>query len=236
MKEIQGLVISSTPFNDFDKMVNVLTNSGQYAFLAKGVMKLTSKNHPSVEEFTFSNFLLTSSKKGLLLRQGHVIDAFFNLRLNSSNLKYLNFLKEVNTKLTLSIDKTLEFTYLYHALKLLNDNFSGMTICLIYLAKILILNGLGLEVDHCVRSGTQSDLVALSLEDGGLVSRAYFKSEKDLALGERKLKIIRYIFKVDVDRFSNIAFNDEECLAIMRLLNDFIAANLDLKLASIKYL
>lgn len=236
MIEIQGIVVASTPFNDFDKMITVLTKEGSYAFLAKGVMKLTSKNHPSVEEFTYSNFLLTSSKKGLLLRQGNVIEAFYNIRLNLPNLKYLNFLKEVNNKLTLNIDKNLEFVYLYRVLSLLNDNFSGMTLSLIYLAKILILNGLGFEVDYCVRTKEKLDLVALSLRDGGFVSRYAFKVEEDIALGERKLKIIRYIFKVDCERFSHIAFNDDECLEIIRLLSDFIYDNLDIKLTSIKYL
>lgn len=57
-RKVQGLVLRSTQYGDYDKLITVLTDQGKLFFKARGIRSITSKNAAGCAPFVFSEFLL----------------------------------------------------------------------------------------------------------------------------------------------------------------------------------
>lgn len=236
MKEIEGIVIQSNRYREKDKMVSVLTADGIYSFLARGTMKLDSKNRPSVEILTQGRYLLSYTKDGLSLRQGETIFSLNKARQNFVAIRTLSFIEELTYKFITKDIANKIYDLLLKILQCIEDGNDCYTLSLIYLAKVIEANGYGLFVDGCVRCGSKENLVALSYIDGGFVCRNDYRESEDLPVGERKLKIIRYIFKVGQVDLLRVSFAKEECLELIRDLCSFFSEATSTRINSIKLL
>lgn len=234
MIEFDGIVIRSTPFRDNDAMVNVVANDRFHSFLAKGVLKFESKNSSSVNLYSKSHFQLSKGKEGYLLRSSELLDSFQNIKNSLSALAVLDFIGEVTNKLVISDDASNVYPFLEKSLTLLNAGFDPYSVALIYLAHILNQTGYGLDVDSCVICGQTSQIVAVSYKDGGFICQNCFDPLNHVKCNARKLKIIRYIFKVDLNNFGQVSFEKDECLNILEELGKFVFDIIQIDLKSLK--
>lgn len=220
--EFEGIVIRSTPFKEGSAMISVLTKNKIKSFLAKGVLKITSKNAPSVNLFTKSRFQTFNGKEGEFLRVGEVLESYPNITKNFEKLAILDFISEITNSLISSNDAKNVYEFLEKTLQCLNEDFSPLTALLIYFANVLKASGYGLDVDSCAICGKKQSIMALSYKDGGFICQNCFDSLKHAKTDPRKLKIIRYIFKVDVNNYTKVAFSNNECKEIIFELYEFL--------------
>ena len=220
--EFEGIVIRQTSFKQDAAMVSVLTKDRIRSFLAKGVLKMTSKNAPSVNLFTKSLFQIYHGAEGDWLRVGKIISSYPNITKDFEKLAILDFISEITNTLVGESDSKGLYEFLDQTLKSLDGDFSPLTALLIYFAKVLIVSGYGMDVDSCVICGKKEQISALSYKDGGFICKNCFEASNHVKTDPRKLKIIRYIFKVDVANFEKVAFSNEECLNIIFELCEFL--------------
>ena len=231
--EIEGIIIRQTPFQDNDMMVTVLTNEKLFSFLARGVMKIDSKNASSVNLFTYGQYNLMSGKKGKTLKNSVIINPYSNIRKDFDKLVLLNFISEITFK-TISDDNLyLIYPYLKKILEIVNDGYDTLSALLIYLATCLKIGGYGLNVDECIICHKTSPIIAVDYQNGGFICADCFDSSKHLKFCSRKLKIIRYIFKVKPEMIGNVSFKKEETIEIILELKDFIQRIADIHLKSL---
>lgn len=221
MIEFEGIVIRTTPFREHDLVVNVLSNDKMRSFLARGALKMDSKNASSVNNYAHSRFAITKGKDGFSLRSGELLDSYEHIKEDLSRLAVLDFIGEITNKLVQSDDAPYLYGYLEKSLQLLNSGFDPYTVAIIYFAKVLNVAGYGLEVDSCVFCGQKSQIVAINYMDGGFICEDCFDSLNHAKSSPRKLKILRYIFKVDKERFGQVSFEKEECLELLNELASF---------------
>ena len=234
--EFEGIVIRQTPFRDHDAMVTVLSNDKIRSFLVRGALKIDSKLGPSSNMYTKSRFQITRGKEGYALRNGEILDSYENIKTNIDCLAVQDFLGELTNKLIQSDDASKVYPCLERSLEMLNSGFSPFTIALIYFAKVLEVAGFGLNVDSCQICGKKDDIVALSYKDGGFICRNCLSPLKHVKSNPMKLKMIRYIFKVDVDNFNKVEFDKKDCLDIVKELAKFLDDVSQLNLKSIEIL
>lgn len=234
--EFEGIVIRLTPFRDHDAMVTVLSNDKIRSFLARGALKYESKSGPSVNIYTKSRFQLMRGKEGYALRNGEILDSFQKIKTNIDCLAVEDFLGELTNKLIQSDDAPEIYPFLERSLTLLDKGFSPFTVALIYFAKVLMVSGYSLNVDSCQICGKKDQIVALSYRDGGFICRDCFSPLKHAKWDVNKLKMIRYIFKVDIDNFNKVDFPKEDCLVLINELSKFIDDIAQLNLKSIELL
>ena len=220
--EFEGIVIRRTSYKEGSAMISVLTKDRIRSFLAKGVLKMTSKNAPSVNLFTKSRFQTFNGEEGDWLRVGEVLCSYPNITKSFDKLAILDFISEITNSLIGSGDAKDTYEFLEKTLECLNGEFSPLTALLIYFAKVLKASGYGLDVDSCCICGKKQAITALSYKDGGFICQNCFDGLKHAKSDPRKLKIMRYIFKVDVPNFTKVAFSNEECKAIIFELCDFL--------------
>ena len=231
MFEIEGIVIRVTPFRDNDAMVNVISHERMNSFLGRGVLKYESKNASSVNMYSRSRFQLSKGKDGMSLRTGELLNSYQMAKSNLDSLAVLDMIGEVTNKLVQSEDAPKIYDQLVKCLELLDSGFDAFTIGLIYLAHVLNATGYGLDVDSCIICGKTSQIIAVSYKDGGFICQDCFDPLNHVKCSARKLKIIRYIFKVDVTNYDKVSFNKNETIELLKELHDFIydVAQIDLK-------
>ena len=220
--EFEGIVIRRTSYKEGSAMISVLTKDRIRSFLAKGVLKITSKNAASVNLFTKSRFQTFNGKEGEFLRVGEVLCSYPNITKDFEKLAILDFISEMTNSLIGTNDAEGIYEYLVKTLECLNGEFSPLTALLIYFAKVLKTSGYGLDVDSCAICGKKTSISALSYKDGGFICENCFDPSIHLKTEPRKLKILRYIFKVDIDNFTKVAFSNDECKEIIFEFCEFL--------------
>lgn len=237
MLEVEGIVIKSTPFRENDAMITMISRDRLYPFLARGVMKFSSKNAASVSLFSKSLVSLSKTKDGLSLRSGTLLESYNALNSKFEVLASIKLICEITSTFIIQADECSRiYAALEKTLTLINKGFSSLTISLIYFAYVLRAIGYGLNVDKCVKCGQKLQITSISYEDGGFICQNCFEALKHKKATKRKLQIIRYIFKVEPSSFDKIEFSNEECLSIIEELNDFVNSKLDIRLRTIKLL
>lgn len=220
--EFEGIVIRRTTYKEGAAMISVLTKDKIRSFLAKGVLKMTSKNASSVNLFTKSKFQVFHGHDGDWLRVGEVIQSYPNINGNLEKLAILDFVSELTNTLLESNDAKDIYEFLNKTLESINGNFDDWTALLIYFAHVLTAAGYGLNVDKCAICGKQTSIISLSYKDGGFICENCFDESRHVKTDTRKLKILRYIFKVDLDNFERVTFGKDECKQIIFELADFL--------------
>ena len=220
--EFEGIVIRRTSFKEGAAMITVLSKDKIHSFLAKGVLKLTSKNAPSVNLFTKSNFQVFHGQDGDWLRVGEIIKSYPNISSNLEKLAILDFVSELTNNLLSSQDAKDVYNFLEETLKCIDENFSPWTALLIYFAHVLSVAGYGIDIDSCALCGKKTEIVSISYKEGGFICKNCFDQTKHPKVDIRKLKIIRYIFKIDINNFEKVTFGKEECKDLIFELAEFL--------------
>ena len=220
--EFEGIVIRRVSYKEGSAMISVLSKDKIHSFLAKGVLKITSKNAPSVNLYTKSRFQVFKGEEGDFLRVGEVISSYPNINKSFEKLAILDFISEMTNSLIGTNDSVGVYPFLEKTLESLDGEFSPFTALLIYFAKVLKASGYGIDVDSCAICGKKTQISAISYKDGGFICQNCFDASNHVKTDPRKLKILRYIFKVDLDNFTRVAFSNDECKEIIFELCEFL--------------
>lgn len=234
--EFEGIVIRRTVYKEGAVMITVLTKDGIRSFLAKGVLKMTSKNAPSVNLFTKSKFQVFHGKDGNWLRVGEIIDSYPNLNSDLEKLAILDFISEITNNLVGENDVRFVYWYLENTLKQINEGFSPWTVLLIYFAHVLKYAGYGLNVNHCNICGNPHGIVTLSYKDGGFICSKCFDENRHKKMPVEKMKMIRYVFGCDAEVMHLVTFGKDECKEVIFELADFLDWTSQIKFKSLTLL
>ena len=234
--EFEGIVIRRTTYKEGAAMITVLTKDKIRSFLAKGVLKMTSKNAPSVNLFTKSRFQVFHGQDGDWLRVGEIIESYPNINSNLEKLAILDFISELTNNLLDSKDAGRTYHQLEKALELLNTDFSPWTVLAIYFAHVIETAGYGLTIHQCAKCGNQHGIVCLSFKDGGFICENCFDETRHVKSPVRKMKMIRYITKVDPDLMDKVTLGKDECKELIFELCEFLNWTSQIEFKSINLL
>lgn len=236
MFEIEAIILRESPFKDNDMMVAALSNDNIHSFLARGVMKIDSKNRVLVTKFNKVRLELTKGKDGYNLRTGTLLNSYVHAKEDLVSLAVLDFIAEITNKLISKEEAPMIYPILDKILSLLDEGFDNLTLLVIYFAKVLVASGYGLNVDSCQICHQKEAIAALSTLDGGFICENCFEASIHLKLTATELKVLRYIFRVDIDNFAKAVLPKAESLSILNILEKFTADTVDINLKSIAFL
>lgn len=234
MFEIEAIILRETPFLESDMMITALSKDNLYSFIAKGVMKIDSKNRVSVTKFNKSRLELMKGKDGYKLKTGTLLKSYMKAKEDLVSLGILDFISEITSKLIGKEEAPILYPSLEGVLEGLDNGFDGLTLLLIYFATILKATGYGLNVDSCQICGKKEGMMGLSLVDGGFICKDHFNVSIHLNLNVNELKILRYIFKVEPKDYQKAVLPKEDSLQILNILEDFLYQVSDIKLKSLE--
>ncbi len=234
-KKAEGYIIRLSEYKDSDRIVTVCGEEGLLSFHAYGVKKTGSKNAPSLLPLSYSSFLLSekgglySLKEGMLLIPPPYKD-------DLKSMASLSFINELSAKLIMEEEAKEAYLWLKEALKAIENGFSPLTASLIYFAKLIELEGYGLNVDECVYCSSKRKITGIDFSEGGFVCEKEGKIPSAIYPKKRYLEIFRYIFRCPLSSFSRISFEDKECLEIIESLSQYVKDAVSLRFKSLPVL
>ena len=145
IREFEGIVIKFSKYLDNDAMVTVLTKTGIKSFLARGALKMKSKNARSLNLYTISKFELLEEKYGNILKTGVSIYAPFNLYSSFESLACLSLIGEATFNSINEYDEYDLFSPFSIAIKTMDNNEDPLILTIEYLLLLMSFSGEGID-------------------------------------------------------------------------------------------
>ena len=145
VREFEGIVIKFSKYLDNDAMVTVLTKTGIKSFLARGALKMKSKNARSLNLYTISKFELLEEKYGNILKTGVSIYAPFNLYSSFESLACLSLIGEATFNSINEYDEYDLFNPFSIAIKTMDNNEDPLILTIEYLLLLMSFSGEGID-------------------------------------------------------------------------------------------
>ena len=145
IREFEGIVIKFSKYLDNDAMVTVLTKTGIKSFLARGALKMKSKNARSLNLYTISKFELLEEKYGNILKTGVSIYSPFNLYSSFESLACLSLIGEATFNSINEYDEYDLFNPFSIAIKTMDNNVDPLILTIEYLLLLMSFSGEGID-------------------------------------------------------------------------------------------
>ena len=145
IREFEGIVIKFSKYLDNDAMITVLTKTGIKSFLARGALKMKSKNARSLNLYTISKFELLEEKYGNILKTGVSIYAPFNLYSSFESLACLSLIGEATFNSINEYDEYDLFNPFSIAIKNMDKNEDPLILTIEYLLLLMSFSGEGID-------------------------------------------------------------------------------------------
>ena len=97
LKEVEGFILTETPYGESSKIINVLTKEyGIIGIIAKGASSLKSKNRVATLKLTYAKFNIYYKENKLsTLVSADIINPLKNIRSDIFLISYLTYLAEL---------------------------------------------------------------------------------------------------------------------------------------------
>ena len=166
--EVEGIVVSNTPYKESSKIINIFTSEyGIIGCISKGCKNLKSKLRLPSEKFAYGTFHLYYKENGLsTLIDGDIKNYFFNIKNDIVKISYLSYLVELAVHTYKESENNEVYNLLIDAILKIEDNLDPRIITNILEVQYLSYLGINLNLDECVKCGS-SKVVTLSMNKGG---------------------------------------------------------------------
>ena len=187
----KAVVLRSYKFAEADRIIVLLSeNSGKIRAVAKGIRKTTSRVGARLEPLSHVDVQLYRGRDLDTVRQVELIDTHTAMRVNLRQLEQGLSMVEAVDKLTPDREPVPHiYTMLSRALRALNDGSSPIIVGAFYW-KLLASEGVAPTLEDCVRCGVSTDLVAIDIQEGGILCRS---CRSGTAISQTALDILRQI-------------------------------------------
>lgn len=215
---VDGIVVSTTPFKENSKILNILTKDyGIIGCVSKGCKSIKSKLRSISEKFAYGTFHLYYKENGLsTLIDGDIKDYFINIRSDIIKVSYLTYICELAFNVYKESNSEDIYPMLESALLKIEEDFNPRIITNILELQFLNYLGINLNLDNCVVCGS-TKIVTLSLSKGGYVCQQHRTNEA--ILGEKVMKLLRLYNYVDISKISSLDIDENVSKKISEIID-----------------
>lgn len=231
---IEGIILKKTPYKENDCILHVYTREyGKIGIHARGVRKMTSKNARACQDLMMSE-LTIHLKKGLSsLIKATPMNYFRHIKENIESEIIANYIMEYYYRYV-EDNQPIEGEYdqLYLSLKALDMGYYPLLVYLLFNVFILDHNGVSIDVEGCVLCGS-SQVVSISLEDGGFLCAQHLKNHKIYDV--EVLKAFRHIHKIPIQHIDQIRIDENTFKQLVPLMEGLIEEYTGISLKTTKF-
>ena len=214
LSNVNGIVISVTPYGETSKIINVFTKEyGVIGIICKGANNIKSPLRSVTEKLTYGVFNIYYKENKLsTLVSVDVIDYFKNIKSDILKISYASYITDLVSQVLKQYQGDEIFDDYANSLLKIEEGLNPLVITNILEVKLLEYLGVGLNLTSCISCGNNKDIVTLSLEKGGLLCKKCYQDEKLLPISMIKILNMYYLvdiksikeLKIDKDIISNI--------------------------------
>ncbi len=205
--KLEVFVYHKIPYLESNEIIYAISNQGKISFNAVGIKKQNSKNKVSCEIGSYAYIELLDSKVKRLISSKLISSS---MGLDYESLLIIQIICEYIHRLEFENYTVIQFMKQlpkYHKL-------------FYFLYYLCLENGISLQVNECVRSGKTSDIIGISIEDGGFVSQDFFRIGDHLLKKQQLIyfNVISRVNETTLKKYLDMNITYEEC----KIFIDFI--------------
>jgi DNA repair protein RecO (recombination protein O) len=232
---VDGIVVSSTPFKENSKIINIFTKEkGIIGCVSKGCKKLKSPLRLISESFAYGTFHLYYKEDKLsTLIDGDIKNYLINSKSDIVKISYLSYLCELSVNVYKESESEDIYSLLEAAILKIEEGYNPQIITNIIELQYLKYIGIDLNLDGCVVCGNNK-VVTLSLSKGGYICSNHRTNEP--IIDEKVLKLLRLYNYVDISKITNLDIDNSISNEINRLINEYYDEYSGINIKSKKFL
>ena len=219
--DIEGVILSETPYGETSKIINVLTKEkGIIGIMCKGAKSMKSPLRALTMTYTYARFYIYYKEDKLsTLKDVDLINSFNRIKQDIMLISYANYLSELTTQvLKQEYDENI-YNILVSSLIKLDMGFDPLVITNILEIKYLTFLGVGLNLDDCVVCGSNKEIITIDGDLGGYICKKCYNNEK--IVNDKVIKLLRMYYLIDINHISNIKIEEKTKLEINYFLNRY---------------
>ena len=233
--EVEGFILSETPYGETSKIINVLTKEkGLIGIMAKGAKSMKSALRASTQVFNYGVFSIYF-KDGKLstLANVDIINPLKSIRSDLTKISYLTYISELTSQVIKQTNEDVFDMFINIVLKM-EDNLDPVILTNILELKYLPLLGVGLNLDSCIKCGNKTNIVTIDASYGGLICKDCFQNE--IIVDKKVIQLIRMYYYVDIKSIGSINVKEEYKQTINKFISDYYDSFTGLYVYSKKFL
>lgn len=235
IKEVEGIIISSTNYSESSKILNIFTKEyGIIGVISKGCRNVKSKLRNISENFTYGKFNIYYKENKLsTLISCDITNYLKNIKSDITLIGYLSYISELTSQVYKQNEEDEIYNLLIECINKIENKFDPKIITNILEVKLLDYLGVSLNLNNCVKCGN-TNIVTVSSYAGGYVCKDCLKHEK--ILNPKVLKMIRLYYYVDISKISELKIEKVTSEGINNFLDEYYEHLTGLYLKSKKFL
>ena len=180
---------------------------------------MKSKLRSGTSKFTYGYFYIYYKEDNLsILKEVDVIDNYSRLHEDITLIGYLNYVTDLTTQVYKESNETKLLDYLLVTLNKMNQGLDAAILTNILEVKYLPLLGVSLNLDSCVKCKSTSNLLTLSLDNGGMICQNCYTNE--ILYSKKALYYLKLFMNIDISKITKIDIKDD----IKKELDNFLTA------------
>ena len=217
---VDGIVVSSTPFKENSKILNIFTKDmGIIGCVSKGCKNLKSKLRLISDKFAYGTFHMYYKENGLsTLIDGDIKDYFINIKSDILKISYLTYICELSMNVYKESNSDEVYPLMESAILKIEEGHDPKIITNILELQYLEYLGINLNLDNCVTCGSNK-VVTLSLSKGGYVCALHRTNEP--LISEKVMKMLRLYYYVDISKISELDIDKEVSNEINHIIEEY---------------
>ncbi len=245
--KVRGIVIREAPMGDKDKRIVLLTEEvGKISVLAKGALGPKSKSAALTQLFSLVELIVTKGRTFYYIKEGRLIESFYDLRLSLEKLSYATIMAEVADTLCLDGQENRNLlTLLYRALKRETAQEEGKESLPadVFILRALAENGFYPSLDSCFLCGRSflddaefsvTDTVSFDPRQGGAACSSCRRGGITLSRGS--LKAMRYICDAPYQTLFNFTVDDRVLAELDMAVEEYLKEQTERTYQGIEFL
>lgn len=240
LEEVHGVVFKRQKYKEADLLVKIMTReNGIITLVVRGALKPKSRLSASVMDFSYGDYVIYSSGKGLSnLRTYKEVKQFTRLYRDLTANAYASFIIDlIDHAFTEYQPLGKYYDLALFALRKINAGLDPEMITQVVQMQMLAAYGEEPELHHCLICGKNKGVFDYSIKLGGIICNDHFgQVNSRLHLSPKAVAVLRTIALVPVKRLGNISISKKTQKETRQAIDRIYRETIDLNLKTQKFL
>ncbi|HBZ03799.1 MAG TPA: DNA repair protein RecO [Lachnospiraceae bacterium] len=224
---VNGIVLDTSLLKEYDKRLVILTSElGKITVFANGARRKNSQFTAVSQRFVMGCFTVRPGRNSYTLVSADIKENFMELSGDIEKMAYASYACEVLQDFSEEgIGAKDELNLLYVTFRaVINARQDLRLIKTAFILKLMDIEGLGLQMERCVKSDITEGLHHISLKDGGLISDAVMANVTGARpISDDAIYAVRFIFSRDIASVYSFDISISVLDEIEKLADDYLA-------------
>ena len=217
--EVEGFVLTETPYGETSKIINVLTREyGLIGIMCKGAKSLKNRYRVPTMKLSYSRFnIIYKENKLSTLISADVINPLKTIKSDILLVSFLTYITELTNQVIKQSNEHKIYDDFIKIILKLENGLDPVVLTNILEIKYLEYLGVLFNLDECVICGDKKNIATFDPDKGGYICSNCLTNE--LIVDKKIIKMIRLYYYINIDSMKEIKVDEETKNTINKYLD-----------------